>query len=76
MNPVAGALGIAGMSGIAGTVVGAAFPMKSLYNSGQENRGLISTGFHLGIAGAVGVGAGYATNLGAMAIASKIAKGV
>lgn len=76
MNPVAGAIGALGISGVVGTAVGAAFPMKSLYNSGQENRGLISTGLHLGVAGAVGTAAGFGTNLGVMAIAGKIAKGV
>lgn len=70
------ALGALGISGVAGTAVGVAFPMKSLYNSGQENRGVVSTTAHLGISAAVGTGAGYATNLGIMAIAGKIAKGV
>ena len=69
-------LGLLGVSGVAGTAVGAAFPMKSLYNSGQENRGVINTAVHLGVSAAVGAGAGYATNLGIMAIAGKIAKGV
>ena len=43
-----------------GAVAGAMFPAVSLYNSGQEDRGLLNTAAHLAVSGAVGAGVGYA----------------
>lgn len=74
MSPVSGAIGLLGVSGVAGTVVGAAIPMSSLYTSGQENRGVLNTAVHLAGATAVGGAVGYGANLGLLALASKIAK--
>ena len=74
MNPVTGALGVLGVSGVVGTVAGTAIPMSSLYTSGQEDRGVLSTAAHLAGATVVGGAVGYGANFGLLALASKIAK--
>lgn len=74
MNPVKSAIGLIGVSGVVGTAVGAAIPISSLYTSGQENRGILNTAAHFAGASVVGGAVGYGTNLGALAIAAKIAK--
>lgn len=68
-----------------GVGAGALFPVKSLYNSGQENRGLINSTAHLAVGTAVGGAvAGGAAYFGAglnvlkdgpMEVAKKLAKG-
>lgn len=69
-----------------GIGAGAMFPVKSLYNSGQENRGVLNSAVHLAAGTAVGAGvAGTAVYFGTgmnvlkdgpMNVAKKIAKGV
>lgn len=66
---------------IASTGVMAGMPISSVYKSGQENRGFVSTAAHLAGASVVGgalsgaIGLGTATLTG-MDIAKVIAKGV
>ena len=64
----------------AAVTAGVAFPLKSLYNSGQENRGLINSTFHVSAASAVGAGViagGNALSDGTIVnVAKQIAKGV
>lgn len=66
--------------GTAVTAAGVAFPMKSLYNSGRDNRGFINSTFHFSAASAVGAGValgGNAISGGAIGdVAKSIAKGV
>lgn len=50
-----------------GIGVGAMFPAKSLYNSGQEDRGLLNTAAHLAVGNAVGGAIGYGAIYGATA---------
>ena len=67
-----------------GLGVGAMFPVKSMYNSGQENRGVISSTLHVAGATAVGGAIGFGADAlsGGIAsssiknIAGKIAKGL
>lgn len=48
-----------------GIGAGAMFPATSLYNSGEENRGVINTAAHLAVSGAVGGAIGYGAIYGA-----------
>lgn len=63
----------------AATAAGVAFPVQSLYNSGQQNRGFINSTVHLGVASAVGAAAivgGNALSGGTINdVAKSIAKG-
>lgn len=59
-----------------GIGVGAMFPAKSLYNSGQEDRGIINTAAHLAVGGAVGGAIGYGASYLSEDIASGIAKAI
>ena len=74
MNPLKTAIGLVGVGGVVGTVAGVAIPMNSLYTSGQENRGILNTAAHFAGASVVGGAVGYGTNMGVLAIASKIVK--
>lgn len=63
----------------AAVTAGVAFPAKSLYNSGKENRGFINSTMHFSAASAVGAGVilgGNALSGGTIAdVAKTIAKG-
>ena len=59
-----------------GIGIGAMFPAKSLYNSGQEDRGIVNTAAHLAVGGAVGGAIGYSANYLSKDIASGIAKAI
>lgn len=60
------------------TAVGATLPFKSLYTSGQENRGVINTGLHMAGASAIGAGIAFGgsalSGMNILEIATKIAK--
>lgn len=68
------AKGIALGSSIAGAGIASIGPMTSLYKSGQQDRGTISTGAHF-----IGAGIGYGAlsagvSFGGAALASQIAR--
>ena len=59
-----------------GLGVGTMFPVKSMYNSGQENRGFISSTLHVAGATAVGGAIGFGADAISGGIASNSVKNV